>query len=342
MASPTSFPAWVVESVDGAVHGRLRSLEVEALSPGDVLLEAAWSSVNYKDALAATGRGRLIRQFPMVPGIDVCGRVLESSDARWRPGQWVIATGHELGTGHTGGYAGRVRVPADWLVALPADLSPREAMLLGTAGFTVGLAVDRLFDNHQTPELGPLLVTGATGGVGSLAVNVLSRLGFEVIALTGKSGQEGYLEGLGASEVWQRDGLTLGSGPLESARLGGGVDNLGGEVLSWMLRSTRPWGNVVTVGLAASAELSVGVMPFILRGVSLLGVTASNCPTGRRAAVWERLAGAWRPARLEDTLAGEIGLEELPMAFLCLLEGRVRGRWLVRLPGAERADRPRA
>lgn len=340
MPSPASFPAYVVEASDGGLRGRVQTLGIEALSAGEVLLEAAWSSVNYKDALAATGRGRLIRRFPMVPGIDVCGRVLESSDARWRPGQWVIATGHELGTGHTGGYAALVRVPADWLVALPEGLSPREAMLLGTAGFTVGLAIERLFDNHQTPTQGPLLVTGATGGVGSLSVDVLATLGFEVIALTSKAGQTEHLRALGASEVWIRDALVLGDAPLESARLGGGIDTLGGEVLSWLLRSTCAWGNVVSVGLAASALLPVGVMPFILRGVSLLGVSASNCPAARRAPVWQRLAGAWRPRRLEAVLAGEIGLDGLPAAFESLLEGRVRGRWLVRLPAADRPWSP--
>jgi len=334
MASPASFPAYVLESTATGVHGRVTDVGLDALSSGEVLIEAAWSSVNYKDALAATGQGRLIRHFPMVPGIDVCGRVFKSDDPRWLPGQWVIATGFELGTTHTGGYAAFVRVPGDWVVALPAGLSPREAMLLGTAGFTVGLAVERLLDNHQTPALGPLLVTGATGGVGSLAIDLLAKLGFEVVALTGKPGAEVYLREQGASAVWSRDVLARGDAPLEAACLGGGIDTLGGEVLSWMLRSTRPWGNVVAVGLAASATLPVGVLPFILRGVALLGVTASNCPAARRAPIWQRLAGEWRPSRLEAALAGEITLEQLPEAFASLLEGRVRGRWLVRLPAA--------
>jgi acrylyl-CoA reductase (NADPH) len=335
MPSPASFPAYVVERHEGRVAGAVRAIALEDLSPGEVLLEAVWSSVNYKDALAATGRGRLIRNFPMVPGIDVCGRVLESSVPQWQPGDWVLATGQDLGTQHTGGYAARVRVPADWLVALPSGLTPREAMLLGTAGFTVALAVERLLDNHQSPEAGPLLVTGATGGVGSIAIDVLSRLGFEVVALTGKPEAREHLRQLGAQAVWLRDELERGDAALESACLGGGIDSLGGEVLSWLVRSTRPWGNVVSVGLAASSELPLSVMPFILRGVSLLGVTASNCPAGRRPGLWQRLAGEWRPRRLEATLAGETTLEGLPAVFESLLAGQVRGRWLVRLPGAE-------
>lgn len=323
------FFAFRVRDHGGDTVGGVESVRIDALSPGEVVIRVAWSSVNYKDALAATGRGRLIRHFPMIPGIDLAGIVVASSDARWEVGQRVLVTGYDLGTQHTGGYAEYARVPAHWPVAVPAALSLREAMVLGTAGFTTALCIARLEDNHQHPGMGPLLVSGASGGVGGFCIEALSRLGFEVIALTSKPDAVAFLRDLGAHEVWLTGGMSFSTAPLASAQLGGGIDNLGGEVLAWMLKATRPWGNVVSVGLAASADLSTSVMPFILRGVSLLGVSSSNCPPDRRPGLWQRLCADLLPASLARERVREISLENLPSAFQALLNGTHSGRYLV-------------
>lgn len=328
------FRAYQVVADAAACKGEVVELALADLSPGEVLVQAAWSSVNYKDALAATGQGRIIRHFPMVPGIDVAGVVVRSEDSRYPVGSRVLATGFELGTAHTGGYADLVRVPGDWVVAVPAALTLRDAMLLGTAGFTMALCMERLEANGQQPALGPLLVSGATGGVGGFCIDVLSQRGFEVIALTAKAEAETALRQRGASSVWLRESLTPGQAPLEPAMLGGGIDNLGGEVLGFMLRSTRPWGNVVSVGLAESSGCPVSVLPFILRGVALLGVSSANCPVNRRTGLWQRLAGDLRPRSLAAMPVAEVELEELPQAFAALLEGRFQGRHLVRLGDA--------
>jgi NADPH2:quinone reductase len=329
------FPAYRIhERAGGGVQAGLERLTLGQLSPGEVVIRAQFSSVNYKDALAATGRGRILRRFPLVGGIDVAGIVEASTDARIAAGDAVLVTGCGLGEDHDGGFAGRVRVPADWVVPLPAGLSPYEAMAIGTAGFTAALALDRMEQNGQRPGDGPLLVTGATGGVGSLAVDLFSAQGYEVVALTGKPDAEDYLRGLGASRLLDRRRLEPGTRPLEKAQWGGAVDNAGGETLAWLTRTVRPWGSIASIGLAGGAELHTSVMPFILRGISILGITSANCPMPRRRHIWQRLAGDLRPRCLDSIVSAVIDLDGLPAAFERILSGGHRGRIVVRIDAA--------
>lgn len=307
-------------------------MTIDAVSPGDVLIEVHWSAINYKDALAATGSGKIMREFPRTGGIDASGIVVSSTDPRYASGDAVLVTGFGFGVEHDGGFAELARVPGDWLVPLPNGLDLRQAMILGTAGFTVGLGLKRLADVGHTPAHGPMLVTGATGGVGSLAVNLLAGLGYEVHALTGKPDQADYLKKLGATEILLRQDIdTRAARPLEKARFGGGFDVVGGAALGWMLASTREWGSVVACGLAAGHDLPTTVLPFILRGVSLLGITSVDCPAGWRRDVWQRLASDWRPTDLDALVGREVNLKELPAAFDDFIQGRVRGRTLVRV-----------
>jgi acrylyl-CoA reductase (NADPH) len=325
------FKALRVHRDDAGIRSRLDTLQLDELSPGEVVFRVHWSAINYKDALAATGAGRIMRDFPRVAGIDASGVVVSSADPRYREGDAVLVTGFGFGVEHDGGFAEYARVPADWLVPLPDGLDLREAMILGTAGFTVGLGLKRLADVGHSPELGPMLVTGATGGVGSLAVSLLSGLGYEVHALTGKAEQADYLKGLGAAEVLLRQELEPSGRPLEQGRFGGGFDTLGGDILGWLLASTREWGSVVACGLAAGHELPTTVMPFILRGVSLLGVTSVDCPQAWREAIWQQLATAWKPASLDAMATREVTLGGLPGVFDDFLQARSLGRTLVRV-----------
>ncbi len=302
--------------------------------PGEVVIAGHYSAVNYKDALAVTGRARILRRLPLTPGIDVAGEVLASADPRWRPGDAVLVTGCGLGERIDGGYAAWVRVPGECVVALPAGLTPRQAMLLGTAGFTAALAIQRLEENHQRPALGPMVVTGATGGVGSLAVQMLAGLGFDVVAVTGKADRADWLRGLGAAEILLRQDVDFGEKPLETARWGGAIDMLGDDWLAWLTRTVRPHGNIAAVGLAAGYLLETTVMPFILRGISLLGINSVDVPAERRRAIWQRLAGPLRPPRLDDIAAGEITLDEVPAWCERMLTGQSHGRMLVRLADA--------
>lgn len=313
------------------IWGQCEQFAVQDLDPGGVVIRAAYSSVNYKDALAATGSGKIIRRFPRVGGIDVSGTVESSSDPRFQTGDKVLVTGYELGVDHDGGYAERVCVPADWVVALPQGLSLFEAMALGTAGFTAALCIQRMEDNGQRPEAGPVVVTGATGGVGSIAIDILDKLGYAVTAVTGKEAARPYLHSLGASEILDRNSLDLGSHPLESGLWGGAVDNVGGDILAWLTRTTRPWGNIVSVGLAGGSELHTTVMPFILRGVSVLGVTSSGCPAALRHRLWQRLASELKPRHLDTIVSAIVALEGLPGVFERMLKGELTGRTVVRL-----------
>lgn len=325
------FRAFRIHNEDGTVRAGVEAVLLDDLSPGDVVLRAAYSSVNYKDALAGTGKGKILRRFPLVGGIDTAGTIVSSRDPRLREGDTVLVTGCGLSEDHDGGYAEYVRVPADWVIPLPAGLDPRIAMALGTAGFTAALAVQRLEDNHQTPDLGPLVVTGASGGVGSFAVDILAGLGYEVVAVTGKADATPYLKDLGASHVVSRQELEMRGRPLESAQWGGAVDSIGGEMLAWLTRTVRPWGNIVSIGMAGGTALHTTVMPFILRGIGLLGVTSSNCPLPLRRRTWERLATDLRPRFLEAVIRATVGLEGLPDAFEDVLAGKTMGRILVRI-----------
>lgn len=330
MALPTSFRAFRIRNDAAGYRSGIETLTIDDLAPGELVIRTAYSSVNYKDALAGTGKGKILRTFPLVGGIDAAGHVVASRDPRFREGDAVLVTGCGLSETRDGGYSEYARLEADWAVPLPAGLTLRESMILGTAGFTAALALFRMIENRQTPSMGPLVVTGATGGVGSLAIDIFTRAGFEVHAVSGKADQAGWLRALGAREVLPRDALAT-TRPLESARFGGGLDNVGGSMLASLLAQTVPYGNVATAGLAATHELATTVMPFIIRGVSLLGVASAGTARDIRLALWERLAGEWKPAHLETICTHEVDLDGLPTVFARMLAGGSHGRTLVRL-----------
>ena len=313
----------------GRVAPRLVTMDADELSPGSVVVRVAWSSVNYKDALAVTGRGRILKRFPLNAGIDAAGTVEASEDARFRPGDAVVVNGMGLGESHDGGFAEVLRVPGDWASPLPAGLDVREAMALGTAGFTAALAVVRMELNGQRPEQGPIVVTGATGGVGSVAVDLLSSRGYTVLAVSGRPEHHGYLRAIGAAEVRTPEELDLGSRPLESARFGGAIDNVGGALLAGLARHVGLWGQVACIGMAASPALEGTVFPLILRGVSLLGVSSGNCPMPLRAEVWRRLGGDLKPPHLASIVSREVPLSGVIDAAATLVERRALGRVLV-------------
>jgi acrylyl-CoA reductase (NADPH) len=326
------FTAYRIHSEGGRIAARFEELTLDDLAPGEVVIRVSHSDINYKDALAATGAGKILRRYPLVGGIDLAGRVESSGDARFRPGDAVLVTGCGLSETHDGGYAQFARVPGDWVIPMPDGLDARTAMSLGTAGFTAALAIHRLEQNGQTPGGGPIAVTGASGGVGSCAVDMLSARGYEVIAVSGKADAAAYLRELGAREVLPRADLELGSRPLETARFAGAIDNLGGEVLAWLTRTVDLWGNIASIGLAASPELRTTVMPFILRGVALLGINSSATRREWRLAVWKRIATDLKPRHLERIVTRTIDFAQLPGAFPDYLAGRVTGRTLVRIP----------
>ena len=326
-----TFSALRIHKDGDHISARVEALSLNDLGPGEVVIHGAYSSVNYKDALAGTGRGKIMRRFPMVGGIDVSGRVVESTDERFKRDDPVLVTGYGMSQDHDGGYAEYVRVPADWVVPLPAGLSLLQAMAIGTAGFTAALAIQRMQDNGQSPEHGPIVVTGATGGVGSFAVDILSGLGFPVVAITGRAQEQGYLSELGATEVVLHQELEKGSRPLEKGLWGGAVDNVGGELLAWLTRTVRPWGCIASIGLAGGQELQTTVMPFIIRGISLLGIDSAGCAMALRRRVWERLGSDLKPGHLQAIAPHRVGLEELPDVFERLLRRELRGRTVVRL-----------
>jgi len=330
MPLPDRFNAFRIHQDEHGQRSGIEAIGLDQLNPGEVVIRAQWSSVNYKDALAGTGKGRILRRFPLVGGIDVAGTVVASTDPAYREGDAVLATGCGLSETRDGGYSQYVRLAASAVIAQPAGLSPREAMVLGTAGFTAALALLRMTDNRLTPAHGPLAVTGATGGVGSLAVDIFSRAGFEVHAVSGKADQADYLHGLGASQVLPRGALATGK-PMESARFGGGLDNAGGPMLASLLAQTVPYGSVVSAGLAASPALDMTVMPFIIRGVSLLGVSSAAAPRALREQVWEKLAGDWKPRHLATICTREVGLDGLADVFEAMLTGGAVGRTVVRI-----------
>ncbi|WP_028080934.1 YhdH/YhfP family quinone oxidoreductase [Solimonas soli] len=333
----SAFTALRVHSPEkNRTEARFDSLQVDELSAGEVVIRVAWSGINYKDALAVTGKGRILKKFPLVPGIDLAGHVESSSDARYQPGDAVLVTGCNIGEVHDGGYAELARVKADSIIRKPAGLTLRETMALGTAGFTAAFALRRMLENHQAPAMGPIAVTGPTGGVGSVAIDLFKRAGFTVHAITGKAGKaDDYLRRLGADEVISRQALDIGSKPLESARWAGAVDNLGGETLAMLTRTVKPWGNIASIGLAQSHELATTVMPFILRGVSILGIHSVECPRAWREDIWDKLSGEWRPRTLDRLVTREVALRDVPAACEDLIAGTVTGRTLVRVSGAD-------
>jgi acrylyl-CoA reductase (NADPH) len=325
-----SFRAFRVSEENGGVQGRVVQTTLDELSPGDVVIRAAYSSVNYKDALAATGTGKIMRRFPLVGGIDVAGRVESSTDPKFTPGDEVLVTGYDLGAAHDGGYAEFVRVPAGWVVPVPAGMSMSDVMTIGTAGFTAALSVVELERNGVTPSGGPVIVTGATGGVGTMAIQCLAARGYQVTALTGKDRESDFLRSLGADVVLSRHGLQMGTRPLEKATWAAAVDAVGGETLAWLTRTMMYGGCIASSGLTGGTELHTTVLPFILRGVKLLGIDSAMCVMPTRLEVWRRLATDLRPANLDD-IRREIGLDGLPHAFATLLKGEARGRYVVKL-----------
>jgi acrylyl-CoA reductase (NADPH) len=332
MTTATPFTALRVHRGEGQPPvGRLDRITCADLNPGSVTVAVHYSAINYKDALAVTGSGAIMRRFPLVAGIDLAGAVVSSEDPRFAPGDPVLACGAGLGETRDGAYARYARVDADALVPLPAGLDYRDAAAIGTAGLTAALALERLAQIGQRPELGPLLVTGASGGVGSFAVDLAAGLGYEVVALTGKPGAASFLKALGARETLDRHTLELSTRSLGSARWGGAIDVLGGPLLAWIASTTVPNGSIACAGLAASPELNMTVLPLILRGVSLLGINSVALDPALRAALWQRLATDWRPRHLERHVSAEIALEQVPEVCRALMAGSHVGRTLVRL-----------
>jgi putative YhdH/YhfP family quinone oxidoreductase len=330
MTVPATFRAFRIHS-EGGHRAGIESIALDDLSPGEVVVRAAYSSVNYKDALAGTGSGKILRRFPLVGGIDVAGHVLASTDPRFKEGDAVLCTGSGLSETRDGGYSEVVRLPAEWTIPLPTGLSLREAMILGTAGFTAGLSLLRMEMNGQVPAMGPVVVTGATGGVGSLALDILTRAGYEAHAISGKAEHADFLRKLGATEVFPRDTLDSATRPLENARWAGAIDNVGDPALAALTRVIQPYGNIASCGLAGSPGLSTTVMPFIIRGVSLLGIASAGTARGQREQVWERLSGPWKPAHLDAICTREAALDQLPDVFPAMLAGRSFGRTVVRI-----------
>lgn len=326
------FQALLLDQVDGKTEARIGALEESVLPDGEVLVEVAYSSLNFKDGLAITGTGKIISQFPAIPGIDFAGRVRESRDTRFAVGDEVILTGWGVGERHWGGMAGLARVKADWLVPCPAGLSLRTAMVIGTAGLTAMLCVLALEEGGVRPEQGPVLVTGAAGGVGSVALALLAKCGYQVTAATGRMQETPYLQQLGATRIRPREEMGQPSRPLEKQLWAGVIDTVGGVALARALAETQYGGTVAACGLAASHELPATVMPFILRNVRLQGVDSVSCPTARRQQAWQRLLSDLDTAAF-DAMAQEISLQQVPDYAARIVRGEIRGRTVVNLAG---------
>lgn len=322
------FNALVLTQVAGKTQAHIQALTTDDLPAGDVLIAVDYSSLNYKDGLAVTGTGKIIRDFPMVPGIDLAGSVLESNDTRYKVGDQVIVTGWGVGERYWGGYAQQARVKADWLVPLPNGLSTQQAMIIGTAGLTAMLCVMALQDGGVQPDAGKVVVTGAAGGVGSIAVLLLAQLGYHVVAVTGRPDTHAYLSSLGAKEFLTRDAMLQAARPLENQQWIGAVDVVGGSILSRVLAEMQYNGTVAACGLANSFKLDTTVMPFILRNVRLQGVDSVSCPFTRRQQAWQRLA-AELPASAYTELSQVIALAAVPEAAQAIIEGKIQGRVLV-------------
>lgn len=323
--------AYRIFNENNKISGRVVDVPVAGIGQGEVVFRTACSSVNFKDALAATGAGgKIIRNYPLIGGIDAAGTVISSNDARFKPGDAVICTSYDMGVAHDGGYAEICRVPADWVVPLPLGLTLFDAMALGTAGYTAGLAVELLELNGLAPNNGKVLVNGATGGVGSLAIDMLAAKGYAVTAVTGKAAEHEFLRSLGATDILDRATLALGTRPLEKPLWAAAFDSVGGEQLAWLTRTLQPQGLIASFGNAGGIELKTTVLPFILRGVRLIGVDSAATPMPLRRKVWARLATDLKPRHLE-AITQVIGLTDLPGYFERMLKGGVRGRAVVRM-----------
>jgi acrylyl-CoA reductase (NADPH) len=325
------FPAFRIHQEQGRITSRLESISLSDLSAGEVVVRVRYSTINYKDALAATGKGKILRKYPLVGGIDLAGEVVTSSDPAFSPGDRVLVNGCGLSETHDGGYAQYARVQSDWVVPIPTGLDEYQCMAIGTAGFTAALAIHRMEENGVQPANGEIVVTGATGGVGTVAIDMLATRGYRVVAVTGKRTQEDYLRSLGAARVLVRDEIELGSKPLEAAQWAGAIDSVGGEWLAWLLRTCNLHASVASIGMAASTELTTTVLPFILRGVNLLGINSVYTPRALRLRVWERIASDLRPRSLDKIATRTIELADLPSAFQQYIDANIVGRTVVRI-----------
>lgn len=327
----SSFRAFRIHQENGRVVARFDSIGLDDLAAGEVVIRVRYSTINYKDALAATGTGKILRRFPLVGGIDLAGDVVSSSDPAFSQGQGVIVTGCGLSETHDGGYAEYARVKSDWVIPAPAGMDAWQCMAVGTAGFTAALAIHQMERNGQAPEQGEIAVTGASGGVGSLAIDMLAGRGYRAVAITGKRSAGDYLKAIGATRVLWRDAVDLGSRPMEAAQWAGSIDAVGGDLLTWLTRSTQPFGNIASIGMAGGAELRTSVFPFILRGINLLGINSVVTPRELRLAVWQRIAGDLKPRHLDRIVTRTIGFDALPAAFADYLRGDVTGRTVVEI-----------
>jgi len=326
-----SFRAFRIDQDNDRIVAGFCELGLDDLTAGEVVIKVSHSTINYKDALAATGVGKILRTYPLVGGIDLAGTVVSSEDERLEPGAEVLVNGCGLSETVDGGYAEYARVKSESVVPVPAGMTAAQAMQIGTAGYTAALAIQRMEQNSQLPENGPIVVTGATGGVGSIAVDMLDGRGYEVVALTGKAEQAEYLKSIGAHEVLLRGEVDLGKRPMEKARWGGAIDNLGGDVLTWLTRTVKYGGNIASIGLAASPTLNTTVLPFILRAVCLLGINSVDTPRNLRLQVWQRIGGDLRPRHLDEISGRTIEFDELPDAFQAYIDGTVTGRTVVKI-----------
>ncbi len=324
-----SFRAFRIDEEDGKVVAAFKTLSIDDLTEGDVVVRVSHSTINYKDALAATGKGRILRRYPLNGGIDLAGVVVSSENADFQLGAEVLVNGCGLSETVDGGYSEYARINSDSLVEIPEGMTPIEAMQIGTAGYTAALAIHRMEQNGQAPEQGPVVVTGATGGVGSIAIDMLNGRGYEAVALTGKATEEAYLREIGAARILLRDKIDLGKRPMEKAEWAGAIDNLGGDYLTWLTRTMLYGGNIASIGLAASPALNTSVLPFILRAVCLLGINSVETPKDLRRAVWQRIGGDLKPQHLDTIGHKTISFDELPDAFQAYIDGTVTGRVVV-------------
>ena len=326
-----NFRAFRIDEQDGKIVAGFQELSIDDLTEGNVVVRVTHSTINYKDALAATGKGRILRRYPLNGGIDLAGVVVSSEDPDFQPGSDVLVTGCGLSETIDGGYSEYARIDSKSLVAIPDGMTCAEAMQIGTAGYTAALAIHRMEQNSQMPDLGPIVVTGATGGVGSVAIDMLAGRGYEVAAVTGKAAEEDYLRKIGAQQILLRDEIDFGKRPMEKALWAGAIDNLGGDYLAWLTRTMKYGGNIASIGLAASHELNTTVMPFILRAVCLLGINSVDTPHELRRAVWSRIGGDLKPRHLDTIGSRSISFDELPDAFQAYIDGTVTGRIVVRI-----------
>lgn len=326
-----TFRAFRIDEQDGKIVAGFKTLSIDDLTDGNVVVRVSHSTINYKDALAATGTGRILRRYPLNGGIDLAGVVVSSEDAEFQPGSEVLVNGCGLSETVDGGYSEYARLSSKSLVPIPDGITAVEAMQIGTAGYTAALAIHRMEQNGQTPDLGSIVVTGATGGVGSIAIDMLAGRGYDVVAVTGKASEEAYLRGIGANRILLRDQIDLGKRPMEKAEWAGAIDNLGGDYLTWLTRTLGYGGNIASIGLAASPALNTTVLPFILRAVCLLGINSVDTPHDLRRVVWSRIGTDLKPRHLATIGHRTISFDELPDAFQAFIDGTVTGRTVVEI-----------